>query len=396
MTRIFAWFWTIACAVTATPAWARADEGVLDTLGSWLNRGLVEIGGVKLSALDFGSALLILFGAWLVSLSVRRGLERFSSSRPSYNHAAFYAIGRLLHYALLVIGLMIALSMIGVDVGKVTLLASAIGIGLGFGLQQIINNLVSGLILLFEQSLKIGDFVELGSGARGEVKEISIRSTRITTNDNIDIIVPNSDFVSGTVTNWTLREASRRWRIPFGVAYGSDKELVKKAALEAAAEVPFTLSEPQSRRPQVWLTEFGDSSLNFELVVWLNPDAVKRPRTVNAAYNWAIESALGRYGLEIPFPQRDLNVRRLFGLNEEEALAALGLTKGVEAARSHAAPEVHIASDERRELQKNDAIADAVREIEEDREERERELEREAAARAEAEDAKSGPDRKEH
>ncbi len=171
---------------------------------------------------------------------------------------------------------------------------------------------------------------------------------------------------------------------------------MKKAALEAASDVPFTLNEPQSRRPQVWLVEFGDSSLNFELVVWLNPDAVKRPRTVTAAYNWAIESALGRYGLEIPFPQRDLNVRKLFGLNEEEALAALGLTKGVEAARSHQAPEVHIASDERRELQKNDAIADAVREIEEDREERERELEREAAARAEAEGDKPGPDRKEH
>lgn len=391
---MFARLSTIALLAASGTARAATEEKVINAVGGWLNYGLVEIGGVKLSAIDFGSALLILFGAWVVSLFVRRGLERFSSSRPMDTHAAFYAIGRLLHYALLVTGLLIALSMIGVDVGKVTLLASAIGVGLGFGLQQIINNLVSGLILLFEQSLKIGDFVELASGARGEVKEINIRSTRITTNDNIDIVVPNSDFVSGTVTNWTLREASRRWRIPFGVAYGSDKELVKKAALEAAAEVPFTLHEPQSRRPQVWLVGFGDSSLNFELVVWLNPDAVKRPRTVNAAYNWAIESALGRYGLEIPFPQRDLNVRKLFGLNEEEALSALGLTKGVEAARSHHAPEVQIASEERRELQKNDAIADAVREIEEDREERERELEREAAARAAAE-APPGSDRKE-
>ncbi len=396
MTRLFARFLILVFTVASAPAWALTEAGVMDKVDSWLNRGLVEIGGVNLSAIDFGSALLIVFMAWVVSLFVRRGLDRFARTRPSDSHAAFYAIGRLLHYAVLVTGLMIALSMIGVDVGKVTLLASAIGVGLGFGLQQIINNLVSGLILLFEQSLKIGDFVELASGARGEVKEINIRSTRITTNDNIDILVPNSDFVSGTVTNWTLREASRRWRIPFGVAYGSDKELVKKAALEASAEVPFTLNEPKSRRPQVWLTGFGDSSLNFELVVWLNPDAVKRPRTVTAAYNWAIESALGRYGLEIPFPQRDLNVRKLFGLNEEEALAALGLTKGVEAARSHTPPTVHIASDERRELQKNDAIADAVREIEEDREEREREMEREAAARAQAEGDNPGSDRKEH
>ncbi len=364
---------TIAIAFLVAPLNAHAADTALHWVEGWLNRGLIEIGGVKLSVIDFGSALLILVGAWTVSLIVRRGLERLSRRRPADTHAAFYAIGRLLHYTLLVVGLMIALSTIGVDVGKVTLLVTALGVGLGFGLQQIINNLVSGLILLFEQSLKIGDFVELSSGARGEVKEINIRSTRITTNDNIDIVVPNSDFVSGTVTNWTLREASCRLRIPFGVAYGSDKEVVKKAALEAATEVPFTLHMPERRRPQVWLTGFGDSSLNFELVVWLGPAAVKRPRTVIAAYNWAIESALGRYGLEIPFPQRDLNVRTLFGLNEAEALAALGLTKGIATVESHAHPKVELESAERRELQKNDAVADAQREIDADREAKEQE-----------------------
>ena len=200
---------------------------------------------------------------------------------------------------------------------RFTVFAGALGVGLGFGLQAIFNNFVSGLIILFDRTLKVGDFVELASGVHGTVRDIYIRATRITTNDNIDIVVPNSEFVSGRVVNWTLREVSRRLKVPFGVAYGSDKELVKKAALEAAAEVPFTLTQEGDRKPQVWLTGFGDSSLNFALVVWLTAEATKRPGAVTAAYNWALESALARYGIEIPFPQRDLHVRSWFGATGE-------------------------------------------------------------------------------
>jgi small-conductance mechanosensitive channel len=141
------------------------------------------------------------------------------------------------------------------------------------------------------------------------VREINFRSTVITTNDNVDIVVPNSAFVQGHVMNWTMRDANRRVHVPFGVAYGSDKELVRKAALEAAAAVGHTLADDEKRKPQVWLVAFGDSSLNFELVVWLSQEAVKRPGVVKADYLWAIETALGRHGIEIPFPQRDLHIR---------------------------------------------------------------------------------------
>ena len=143
---------------------------------------------------------------------------------------------------------------------------------------------------------------------RGEVREVNIRNTVISTNDNIDIIVPNSEFVNGTVTDWTFRDAYRRLRIPFGVAYGTDKEL-GKAGLEAAASVEHTLTGQPRWEPQIWLVGFGDSSLNFELVVWLTPTAVKRPAAVNAAYCWTLETALRRHGIEIPFPQRDLHIR---------------------------------------------------------------------------------------
>ncbi len=185
--------------------------------------------------------------------------------------------------------------------------------GIGFGLQTLVSNFVAGLIILFERSLKIGDFVELESGVTGEVREINMRSTLITTNDNIDIVVPNSEFVNGRVTNWTMREVYRRVHIPFGVAYGTDKELVKKAALEAAQDVPVTLTGHLRREPQIWFVEFGDSSLNFELVAWLNPDAVKSPGAVHAQYLWEIDDKLRKYDIEVPFPQRDLHVRSVMG-----------------------------------------------------------------------------------
>jgi len=151
------------------------------------------------------------------------------------------------------------------------------------------------------------------------VREIRMRATRITTNDNIDILVPNSEFVSGRVTNWTLDEAYRRIRVPFGVAYGSDKDKVRAVILDAANRVPHTLTGIPRRDSQVLLVKFGDSSLDFELVVWLTPQAVKRPALVAAAYLWEIHTALCENNIEIPFPQRDVHFRSVLGLTDGEA-----------------------------------------------------------------------------
>jgi small-conductance mechanosensitive channel len=273
---------------------------------------LFTINETPVTLLGLFRILMILAVAWWLSKIVRHGLDRMANRTEAMNRASLYTVGRLFHYAILTLGIVIGLSSIGLDFTKLALFVSALGVGLGFGLQAIFSNFVAGLIILFEKSLKVGDFVDLESGVTGEVKEINIRSTLVTTNDNIDILVPNSEFVNGRVINWTLREAYRRLRVPFGVAYGSDKETVKKAALEAAEEVPFTLTAYPQRQPQVWLVEFGDSSLNFELVVWLKSDAVKRPMAVQAAYTWQIETALNKYGIEIPFPQRDLHLRSGF------------------------------------------------------------------------------------
>jgi small-conductance mechanosensitive channel len=272
---------------------------------------LFSVNEVEITVVSILQVIMIVVVAWWLSKVLQSTLLRLGSNRKTISPASLYMLVRLLHYTILVFSVFIGLSTIGLDFSNLALLAGAIGVGLGFGLQNLVNNFVSGIMLLVERSLKVGDFVELESGVTGEVKEINIRSTLITTNDNVDILVPNSEFVSARMTNWTLREDYRRVRIPFGVAYGTDKELVKKAGLVAAANVDHTMSI-EGRQPDVWLVGFGDSSMDYELVVWLLPHSVKRPARVKADYLWAIDTALGKYGIEIPFPQRDLHLRSGF------------------------------------------------------------------------------------
>lgn len=315
---------------TASSAAAPADRSRLQ---HWLDRAAelmnwqFSVGETSISLAALVGALLTLALIWFVALILRRRLNRYAEGREYSRRASLYTVAKLIYYTLVVLAVFAALAVLGIPVSRFAVFAGALGVGLGFGLQAIFNNFVSGLILLFDRSLKVGDFVELESGIHGEVKDINIRATLIRTNDNIDILVPNSEFVSGRVTNWTHNEVSRRLKVPFGVAYGSDKETVKTAAMEAAAAVPYTLTLSGKRAPQVWLTGFGDSSLDFELVVWLDAEATRRPSPVKAAYYWALHDALEKYAVEIPFPQRDLHLRSAFGEKGTDALNALRHTQ---------------------------------------------------------------------
>ena len=270
---------------------------------------LFSIGETPVAGGDILRVLVILAIAFLLSRGIRHAIRRFGDSESAGTQASLYTVGRLSHYTIIIFGLIIALSSIGLDFGKLALVAGALSVGIGFGLQSIVNNFVSGLIILFEHSLRVGDYIELDTGLTGTVKAINVRSTLINTNDNIDIVVPNSEFVTTRLTNWTLGERILRVRIPFGVAYGSDKDLVKKAALEAAADVQYTLTHMRGREPDVWLVEYGDNSLNFLLLVWVNLQGARRPTRTRSAYLWALETKLSEYGIEIPFPQRDLHLR---------------------------------------------------------------------------------------
>ena len=269
------------------------------------------------------AAVVALLVVWLLSRLMQQGFNRYAQRRHEAMRPTIYTVSRLAKYALVVVGVLMALGLLGIPLTQFAVLAGAIGVGLGFGLQAVFSNFVAGLILLFDRSLKIGDFVELESGVHGEVRDIGIRATRVVTNDNIDILVPNSEFVTGRVVNWTAGDGISRLRVPFGVDYASDKDRVRAAALEAAAEVPFTLAMDGERKPDVWLVAFAESSINFELVVWLTPQGTKLPVEARAAYTWALDDALHRHGIAIPFPTTDLNIRSLFGLEGRDALRAL-------------------------------------------------------------------------
>jgi potassium-dependent mechanosensitive channel len=294
-------------------------------LSSVLGARLFSIGDTPVTTSGLLRVLLAVALALLLSKVVRGALARVATRWPGTGRSTLYTLSRVIHYTILALGITVGLSTIGVDFTNLTVLLGALGIGIGFGLQDMVANFIAGLMILFERHLRVGDFIELESGVAGEVREIRMRATRVTTNDNIDILVPNAEFVRGRVVNWTLDEGARRMHVPFGVSYGSDKAEVRAAGLEAAERVAYTLRGVVARAPQVWLVRFGDSSLDFELVVWVTLDGVKRPNSAQAAYLWEIHTALEQHGIEVPFPQRDLHVRSLFGLQDEAARGLLGL-----------------------------------------------------------------------
>ena len=283
---------------------------VIDTLNAWLGFPWFTLGDTPVTAGRLvGLAIIILVVWWLAALlekGIRHALLRGEGREKSAS--SVYAWARVLRYLVWIVGTLIGLNYIGFSLASLALFGGAIGVGIGFGLQSIVANFLSGIVILLERTLKVGDFVDLQSGVRGHVREIGLRYTRVTTNDEVDVIVPNSEFINGRVTNWTYENRLHRLRIPFGVAYGSDKERVKAAALRAARRVEGTVQEA-GREPDVWLVGFGESSLDFELVVWAGPKLVARPGRTEAAFLWAIEDELRADGIEIPFPQRDLHVR---------------------------------------------------------------------------------------
>jgi small-conductance mechanosensitive channel len=287
---------------------------------------LLRLGDVNITVGSLLAAFFITALFMVASVLVGGAIKRMRR-RSKRRTAALYLVEKIVTYALTLFGIVAGLSTLGLNLASIAVFAGGLGIGIGLGLQGVVKEFFSGLVLIFGNVINVGDYIELESGTRGIVHEIGARATRVRNNDNVDILLPNSFLIENQVTNWTLKGDTRRIHIPFGVAYGVDKEKVREAVLDAARSVPFTLPETETRKAQVWLTGFGDSSLNFELLVWPTIDAVKRPRAMQAAYTWAIDDALRKAGIEIPFPQRDIRIRSLFGHEEDEALAAARLER---------------------------------------------------------------------
>ncbi|MBW1750250.1 MAG: mechanosensitive ion channel family protein, partial [Deltaproteobacteria bacterium] len=245
----------------------------------------------------------ILYGAILISRATQSILMDGVLPRYNIDKGVQLSITRLVHYAILLIGCIILIRVMGANLTKLTILGGALSVGIGFGLQAIVNNFASGLILLFERPIKVGDTIEIGTDM-GEVKKLGLRSTIIQTFDNAEIVIPNSDLIAGQVTNWTLAERKARVKIPVGVAYGSDIPKVLEILLAVAGEHPMILTTPA---PNALFLAFGASSLDFELRVWIAEFTDRRQ--VQSELNQEINSEFADAGIEIPFPQTDLHLR---------------------------------------------------------------------------------------
>ncbi len=268
-----------------------------------LGQPIFSLGKNSYSAIQLLLLLALTVGLWFLVKGFVFFLKSYLLSRLGANRSVQEVVGTLTQYILLFLGLIILLQLWGLDLSALAIIASVLGVGIGFGLQNIANNFISGLIIILERPIQVGDFIKLGDLV-GTVQNVGARSTEVKTADGVSIIVPNSRFLESEVINWSHGDSTSAVRLPVGVAYGSDIKKVRVALLKAAREHQEILVTP---RPKVLFQEFGESSLNFELRVWL-----KEPRNqfrIKSELNYAIDKNFRDYGIEIPFPQRDLNLR---------------------------------------------------------------------------------------
>jgi small-conductance mechanosensitive channel len=275
----------------------------------------ITIGQQRITLGLVATASLILYGAFVCSWGLQALLMENVLNRGQMDAGVRLSIVRLVHYALVLIGFLVALSALGFELKNVTIIGGALGVGIGFGMQAIVNNFVSGLILLFERPIKVGDVIQLSDGQQGRVLNLGLRATTVQTFDRAEIVVPNGDLIANQVTNWTLGDRVMRLAVPVGVAYGSDVEKVMRVLMDVATDNEQVLREP---KPVVLFLNFGASSLDFELRVWI-ADFNDR-RFIQSAIVSEIDRRFRMENIEIPFPQRDLHLRSV------DETAARGLT----------------------------------------------------------------------
>ena len=284
------------------------QDVVLNALAGVLGRQW-SVGSWEMSLGDVIAFLLTLWLALWISRIIHVLLKEDVLPKMDLARGVPETISAVVHYVVLLIGFMIAAGAAGVDLTRITLLAGALSVGIGFGLQNIVNNFISGLILMFERPVQVGDTIDLegsSGGLRGEVKRIGIRASVLRTFDGAEVIVPNGDLISGRVTNWTLSDRLRRVELPVGVKYGTDPKAVLEVLIEAAKKHEDVLDEPQ---PVALFVGFGDSSLDFLLRFWTAQ--FDRWLRVSSQVAVTVNDDLAEAGIEIPFPQRDLHLKSM-------------------------------------------------------------------------------------
>ncbi len=279
----------------------------IDNVESWisgfLKTTLVTINQTPITPASlFVFTLIILAAIFVTRIFTRLVFDRILK-KFHLEDGVRYTLRRLTEYTLHLVGVIVAFQFVGIDLSGLAVVFGLLSVGIGFGLQNVTANFVAGLVLLFERPIKIGDRVTVGD-VEGDVEEISMRATRVRTLNNISIIVPNSQFTSSNIVNWSYGDLRVRLDIDVGVSYGSDLDLVLKSLREVALESPKVLKDPA---PDVLLQEFGDSSWKMKLRLWI--DNPKGHHQIRSDVNCAIVRKFREKGIEIPFPQRDLHVR---------------------------------------------------------------------------------------
>jgi potassium efflux system protein len=294
------WAWGIPAIAQSFPLGRRLIQTlIVDTLTS----PVVQFGEVACSPLDLMALALAIAALWWLAQLLAHWLKVHILGPAEVERSAQEVLSLIVRYGCFGFGMLVLLPAWGLNVSSIAIAASVLGVGLGLGLQNIANNFVSGLIVLLEKPIRVGDFIALGELV-GTVERIGARSTEVRTLNGLTIVVPNSRFLENEVINWSHGSPLSRIDVPVGVAYGSAIETVRQALLEAAQDCPMTLETPA---PQVWFQAFGASSLDFALLVWIADP--RQQFYLRSELNYRIHRALEQYGIEIPFPQQDLHLR---------------------------------------------------------------------------------------
>ena len=271
---------------------------------SLITSPIFNLSGNEISVGSLIYIVLAFFILTFISKRIKRLLIEKVLARTGIEPGLKATIGTVTRFTVLLIGTIIIIQSAGIDLSALTVLAGALGVGIGFGLQNVTDNFISGIIILFEKPIKVGDRIDVG-GVEGDVVSISVRATTIQTNDNISIIVPNSEFISSRVINWSHNDRSIRFRLPVGVSYNEDPQQVKSLLLEVANNNPNVLDNPA---PMVLFDGFGDSSLDFSLAIWTQSHSDK-PKVLKSELYFQIFESFKTNNIDIPFPQRDLHIK---------------------------------------------------------------------------------------
>lgn len=264
-----------------------------------------------ISLLSIIRALFLITLGFVFGSIYKKWINKISLKWPNMSQMSLKLTSNVGFYLIIFITIMISMSSLGIDMSSISLIAGALSIGIGFGLQTVVSNFIAGIILMFERTIRIGDIVEINDLLKGTVTDIRIRSTTIKTFDNIDIVIPNSSFIQNNVINWTLDDPTRRLHIAFGVAYGTKVEKIKEVILEELENSKLIyVRNDEDKKPDIRFENMNTSSIDFELLVWVKANDKVNVNSIKSDFLTLIYNCLYKHQIEIPFPQLDLHVKR--------------------------------------------------------------------------------------